>query len=173
MKLLLLTIFLISSPIWPLGQNPLVGDPYVIINKQTNRLAYIDNGEIIREYPVATGQTETLTPEGEFSITVKAIDPYYRKKDIPGGDPKNPLGTRWIGFNALDTDGRTYGIHGTNNENSIGYYMTQGCVRMHNEEVEELFEHLPVGTKIRILKSEKPLEDIAIEEGVVKKGDSN
>lgn len=169
------TIFLFLmflSPLWPLGHNPVVGDPYVIINKQSNELAYIDNGQIVKVFDVATGKNEELTPEGEFTITVKAADPYYRKKNIQGGDPKNPLGTRWIGFDAENSDGRTYGIHGTNNEDSIGTFVTQGCVRMYNEEVEILFEHLPIGTKVFITKNNKSFEEIAAQKGAMKKGDS-
>lgn len=81
MRLLFYTVLTMSlSPIWPLGQNPLPGDPYVIINKQTNELAYIDHGKIQKVYPASTGKTADLTPEGEFTIMIKAKDPYYRRK---------------------------------------------------------------------------------------------
>ncbi|APH04484.1 L,D-transpeptidase [Bacillus weihaiensis] len=169
MKSILLFLFLVASPIWPLGQNPMVGDPFIIINKQTNELAFIEENEIKKIYEVATGKTNQLTPEGEYRITVKAKNPYYRKKDIPGGDPKNPLGTRWIGFDAKDTDGRIYGIHGTNNNESIGRYVTQGCVRLHNDEVENLFDKVPVGTKVLILSTDEAFDQIGIEYGALKK----
>jgi lipoprotein-anchoring transpeptidase ErfK/SrfK len=152
---ILMIFMLVISPIWPLGENPLVGDPYIIINKTNNELAFIVDGTVEKVYKVATGKTEELTPEGEFNIIVKAIDPYYRKKDIVGGAKENPLGTRWIGFDAKETDGRIYGIHGNNNPTSIGMYLTGGCVRMYNEEVEELFTKVPLGTKVFITKSEK------------------
>jgi lipoprotein-anchoring transpeptidase ErfK/SrfK len=167
MKLLLVLLMTIS-PIWPLGQNPLIGDPYLIVNKQTNQLAFIDNGKIQAIYNVATGVTNDLTPEGEFTIVVKAVDPYYRKKDIPGGSKENPLGTRWMGFNAEDTDGRIYGVHGNNNPTSIGHYVTQGCVRMHNEKIEELFNMIPIGTKIKITKSDIPFDELARQAGAIK-----
>lgn len=67
---------------------------------------------------------------------IKAKDPYYRKKNIEGGAKNNPLGRRWIGFDARGTDGRTYGIHGTSDETSIGKFITAGCVRLHNQDVE-------------------------------------
>jgi lipoprotein-anchoring transpeptidase ErfK/SrfK len=169
MKTMLLFLTIVASPLWPLGPNPIVGDPFIIINKQTNELAYINQNEIVEIYPVATGKTEELTPEGKFTIIVKAVDPYYRKKDIPGGDSKNPLGTRWIGFDAEESDGRTYGIHGTNNELSIGHYVTQGCIRMQNEDVENLFELLPLGTKVLILNTHQTFEELAIEHGAIKK----
>lgn len=161
-----LMIFL--SPIWPLGQNPTVGDPFLIVNKQTNEMAFVLDGEIKNIYSVATGKTEELTPEGEFTIVIKAINPYYRKKDIPGGVKENPLGTRWIGFDAKETDGRIYGIHGNNSEDSIGRYITGGCVRMLNDEVESLFSLVPLGTKVYIINSNKDFDEIAIEKGAMK-----
>lgn len=169
MKTMLLFLSIITSPIWPLGPNPIVGDPFIIINKQTNELAYINQNEIQEIFSVATGKSKDLTPEGKFTVIVKAVDPYYRKKDITGGDPKNPLGTRWIGFDAEETDGRTYGIHGTNNEDSIGHYVTQGCVRMKNKNVENLFEVIPLGTRILILNSNETFEELAIKHGAMRK----
>ncbi|WP_121662704.1 L,D-transpeptidase [Metabacillus litoralis] len=169
MKALFLFLFIIHSPFWPLGDNPIPGDPFIIINKQTNELAFINDNEIKEIHHVATGKTKELTPEGKFTITVKAVDPYYRKKDIPGGDPKNPLGTRWIGFDAEDTDGRTFGIHGTNNKDSIGHYVTQGCVRMQNEEVETFYKKVPLGTKVLITNTEESFENLAIKHGAITK----
>ncbi|WP_188388618.1 L,D-transpeptidase [Priestia taiwanensis] len=163
----ILSLLLFISPIWPLGDNPRVGDPYLIINKANNKIAYIDNGKIQGIYPVATGKSPTLTPEGEFNITVKAKNPYYRKKNIPGGDPRNPLGTRWIGFDALDTDGRIYGVHGTNNPSSIGKYITEGCVRMRKKDVEYLYDQIPLGAKVLIVKSPKSFEQLAREKGAI------
>ncbi|WP_430696573.1 L,D-transpeptidase [Metabacillus mangrovi] len=163
----LLIFPLFISPVWPLGQHAVPGEPYLIINKQTNEMAFIDDGAIQSIYRVASGSTAALTPEGEFSIVVKAVDPYYRKKNIPGGDPENPLGPRWIGFDAQGTDGRTYGIHGTNRESSIGGFVTQGCVRMHNEEVIELYSKVPVGTKVWITVSSQSFETLAREKGAV------
>lgn len=117
---------------------------------------------------MATGYTSELTPEGEFTIVVKAINPYYRKKNIEGGSQDNPLGTRWMGFDAEDTDGRIYGLHGNNNPNSIGHYVTQGCVRMRKEEIEQLFKEIPIGTKINITNSNKTFEELAKEAGSIK-----
>ena len=76
------------SPIWPLGDNPRAGDPFIIVNKATNKLAYIDDGKIQKVFPVATGKTNELTPEGTFDIVMKAKDPYYIAKDIPGDHRK-------------------------------------------------------------------------------------
>ena len=150
----LIVFILLMSPLWPIGENPIVGYPFLIVNKKTNKLAYINEGQIQKIYKVATGKEDDLTPVGKFTITVKAVRPYYRKKNIPGGAKENPLGSRWIGFDAENTNGRIYGVHGNNNPDSIGCYITQGCVRMYNEEVEELFAQIPIGTQIAIVSSD-------------------
>ncbi|XJZ29104.1 L,D-transpeptidase [Bacillota bacterium Lsc_1132] len=155
------------SPLWPLGQNPLPGDPFVIVNKQTNQLALIDDNRVQTVVSVGSGKTRELTPEGLFTITVKAKDPYYRKKNIPGGDPANPLGVRWIGFDANGTDGRTYGIHGTNEPASIGKYVSQGCVRAQNEVIKSLYPLIPLGTKILVISTNKSFERLAKENGAI------
>jgi lipoprotein-anchoring transpeptidase ErfK/SrfK len=162
---ILFTFFI--SPLWPLGPNPLPGDPFVIVNKSTNELAFIDDNRVQTIVSIGSGKTQELTPEGLFTITVKAEDPYYRRKDIPGGDPNNPLGSRWIGFDAKDTDGRTYGIHGTNQPASIGKYVSQGCIRTHNEVITSLFPLIPLGTKILVTSSEKSFERLAKDSGAI------
>jgi lipoprotein-anchoring transpeptidase ErfK/SrfK len=157
------------SPLWPLGPNPLPGDPFVIVNKKTNELALVDDNRVQTVVSVGTGVTEELTPEGLFTITVKAEEPYYRRKDIPGGDPKNPLGSRWIGFDAEETDGRIYGIHGTNQPASIGRYVSQGCIRTQNEVISSLYPLIPLGTKILVTSTNKTFEQLGIENGAIDK----
>lgn len=142
--------------------------PLVIVNKAINKLALVRHGRIEAVYPVATGVNAELTPEGLFTVTVKAENPYYRKKGIPGGAPNNPLGTRWIGFNARGTDGRIYGVHGTNNPATIGGYVSQGCVRMHNRDVEHLYERVSIGARVLILRSHEPFSAIAKRYGAVR-----
>ncbi|KHF41798.1 L,D-transpeptidase [Halalkalibacter okhensis] len=168
LSLLAMLFFLLASPIWPIGENPIVGDPFLIVNVKKNELAYIHDGKVEEVYKVATGKTGDETPLGTFTIIVKAKDPYYRKKDIPGGDKTNPLGSRWIGFDANDTDGRTFGIHGTNRPDSIGYSITAGCIRLPNQIVEEIFDGIPLGTKIYITDQDEPYIEIAKEFGAIK-----
>src|ERR1700730_18707704 len=91
----ILIAFFFISPLWPLGQNPFPGDPFVIVNKRTNELAFIDENRIQTIVSVGTGKSKELTPEGFFTITVKAENPYFRKKNIDGRNPDNPLGARW------------------------------------------------------------------------------
>lgn len=155
------------SPLWPLGPNPIPGDPFIIVNKQTNQVAFIDENRVQTIIEAATGYTSELTPEGLFTVTVKAVNPYYRKKNIIGGDPNNPLGTRWIGFDANDTDGRIYGIHGTNQPESIGKYVSNGCIRLQNQAIEALYDFIPLGTKILILTTPKNFEQLAKEYGAI------
>jgi len=162
---ILMTFFL--SPLWPLGQNPMPGDPFVIVNKTKNELAFIKENKVQTVVSVGTGKTQELTPEGLFTITVKAKEPFFRRGNIPGGDPKNPLGARWIGFDAKDTDGRTYGIHGTNQPASIGKYVSQGCIRSQNEVISSLFPLIPLGTKILVISSKKSFEKLAQENGAI------
>lgn len=102
----------------------------------------------VKKYRVSTGEKGN-TPVGEFKIANKVINPtwYYEKEIIPPGDPKNGLGTRWLGF-----DLKGYGIHGTIEPEKIGKPASLGCVRMRNEDVEELFDLIPIGTPITIRK---------------------
>lgn len=165
--LLSFMLFISLSPLWPLGDNPRVGDPLIIVNKQTNRLAYIHDGKVQNIFPVGTGKTNDLTPEGTFDVVAKVENPYYIAKNIPGGLPENPLGSRWIGFNAKDTDGSKYGIHGTNQPSSIGKYVSQGCIRMNKKDIEYLYDHTPIGTKVWIVKSKKSFEKLAKEKGAI------
>lgn len=106
----------------------------IIVNIGAKRLTVYQNGSIFREYIVATGKPETPTPVGVFEVVNKEID--------PGG----PYGTRWLGLSA-----KGYGIHGTNNPQSIGTAASNGCVRMYNEDIEALFDITTVGTIVRIL----------------------
>ncbi len=128
-----------------------IGD-LIIINKSSNTLYFINNGIIKKSYPVATGKTMKLTPNGKFKIVVKAKNPYWLgagvSEPIKGGDPANPLGTRWIGISY--GGGNIYGVHGNSSPSSIGTYASLGCVRMFNYHVEELYERVKANTPIWI-----------------------
>jgi lipoprotein-anchoring transpeptidase ErfK/SrfK len=124
------------------------------INLDTNILEVYLNNHVMYSFKVATGKVNKDTPIGTFKIVTKVVNPWYLPKNIAGGDPKNPLGTRWIGLNVPDSNGYKYGIHGTNNPSSIGRYVSQGCIRMHNQDVEWLFQHIPKGTLV-IIKDER------------------
>lgn len=128
---------------------------FIVIDKSRNRLFYYQKGELVKSFSVATGKKPSYTPEGLFVIREKIKNrPYYKGK-IKGGDPKNPLGDRWLGLKVTLKDGTTsyaYGIHGTNNEKSIGKYVSEGCIRMHNKSVRWLFDQVEVDTPVLIQK---------------------
>lgn len=112
----------------------------VIINKSSNTLHHMRNGEAMRSYSVATGRGPSMTPNGKHTIVNKRYNPVYYLKSgsaIPGGASNNPLGRRWVGLNY--GGGSLYGVHGTSNPSSIGRYASSGCVRMNNNEMENIF----------------------------------
>ena len=138
----------------------------IIINSKKNTLRYYINGSLTRSYSCATGKSSSATPTGKFSVYNKIVNRPYYKDNIPGGDPRNPLGKRWMGLDCNGTQGTTYGIHGTNNERSIGKNASHGCIRMHNAEVESLYEIVPVGTTVIIQNSSKSDKQIAADYGI-------
>lgn len=137
----------------------------IVINKKTNKLAFFEGGELIRTFSVATGRTNKLTPEGTFEIVNKIKDRPYYKEHIPGGDPSNPLGDRWMGLDVNGTAGTTYAIHGNNNSKSIGKYVSSGCIRMNNDEIHWLFPQIKLGTKAVITNSKLSMIEIAENHG--------
>lgn len=137
----------------------------IVINKSTNELAFFENGELIRTFPVGTGRTTDLTPEGRFPIVNKIKNRPYYTDGIPGGDPRNPLGDRWLGLDARGTYGTTYAIHGNNNSASIGNYVSAGCVRMHNSDIHWLFDQVKLHTDVVIVRSSKTFEQLATASG--------
>ena len=109
---------------------------YIVVNVRYHTLTLYRNGISFKTYPIAVGKPTTPTPRGTFHIKNKAIN--------PGG----PFGARWMGLSAT---GGSYGIHGTNNPSSIGKDISNGCIRMYNEDVIELFNLVPIGTIVKIL----------------------
>ena len=122
-----------------------------LVHKRAHTLQVLLGEVPIREFSVGLGMNGR-TPEGEFVIEELMPRPDYWPpggKRIPFGQKGNPLGTRWMGFQ--DTpDAQGFGIHGTDEPDSIGKDQSQGCVRMRNEEVEQLFTWATVGMKVEI-----------------------
>jgi len=119
----------------------------ILVDKSGNTLILKSEEEIIKTYTVATG-TNNITPVGTFKIIEKIVSPPWYKggKIIPAGTPENILGSRWMG---LDKEG--YGIHGTTDPKTLGSQVTAGCVRMANQDVEELYIIVPKGTEVTIV----------------------
>lgn len=117
------------------------------VDKSKNILELQMDKKALKHYRVATGRSNT-TPVGDFKIINRIQDPAWYKKVgvvIPPGTAENHLGTRWLGF-----DQPGYGIHGTVEPQSIGKQASSGCVRMLNQDVEELYDIVPLGTEIVI-----------------------
>ena len=133
----------------------------IIINTKTNKLAYYKSGKLVKEFKVGTGKSSTPTPLGKSKIVNKIKNRPYYKYGIPGGDPRNPLGDRWLGLQLRGTYGTTYGIHGNNNSSSIGKNVSAGCIRMYNDDVRWLYDQVPIGTTVILESSTKSYVDIA------------
>ena len=128
----------------------------LIVNRDTFKLTLYKNLKVAKTYGIAVGKVGLETPAGLYSIQNKAIDPAWtmpnsdwvpkqdRGKVIPGGTPENPLKARWLGV----YDG--VGVHGTDDEASIGTRASHGCIRMRIPEVKELYDQVPVGAPIYI-----------------------
>ena len=108
---------------------------YRIIIYPARRILELYQGtQRIRYYPIAVGKKSTPTPPGHYTIATKTM--------YPGG----VFGSRWLGLSIPH-----YGIHGTNNPSSIGQAVSKGCIRMHNHDVENLFQLVGIGTPVTIM----------------------
>jgi len=112
---------------------------HIIISRSAHTLSLYINGELVKQYKVAVGKPSTPTPLGRFSVVNKIKHP-----------PKPCFGVRWLGF--YPTGWPSYGIHGTDVPSSIGHSVSHGCVRLHNEDVLELYKLVETGTPITIIK---------------------
>jgi len=127
----------------------------ILVDKYTNTLTLLANGKFFKKYSVRTGAYENQTPIGEFKIHNKKKNPRWvnpRTHELYApGDPGNELGTRWMSFQS-----DMLGIHGTIKPESVGYYSSFGCVGMYREDVEELFDLIPLETPIKIVGQMNP-----------------
>jgi lipoprotein-anchoring transpeptidase ErfK/SrfK len=130
--------------------------PVIVIHRGSNQLDLYRGVKMNRIFPVATGQSVYPTPLGNFQIVVMWRNPWWYppnsawakgEQPIPPG-PNNPLGTRWMGISSPGV-----GIHGTNNDASIGYSVSHGCIRMHVHDAEWLFNHVDIGTPVFIVSA--------------------
>lgn len=125
------------------------------VDKFENTLTVTANGKFFKRYRCRTGRADHMTPTGEYKIINKKKDPEWRKPGtgefVASGAPDNELGTRWMAF-----DGSSLGIHGTIDPSTVGFYASQGCVGMLKEDVEELFDYIPLGTPLSIRGTQNP-----------------
>jgi lipoprotein-anchoring transpeptidase ErfK/SrfK len=120
----------------------------ILVDKSQNILLLKDDEEIMKTYIVSTGKNN-CTPVGTFKIINKLTNPTWFKAGavVPPESSENVLGTRWLGFDLAG-----YGIHGTTEPKDLGKQVTQGCVRLSNSDVEELYSIIPVGTEVAIVE---------------------
>lgn len=95
------------------------------------------SGRTYGPYPVGLGKYDTPTPAGRWRVVDKLMFPAWEV-----------LGTRWMG---LDVPWGNYGIHGTNADWAIGTYVSNGCIRMHNWDIETIFPLVVIGTQVDII----------------------
>ncbi len=128
----------------------------VVVDKYSNTLTLLSNGKFFKKYKIRTGAYENQTPPGDYKIENKKKDPRWvnprTHKMYPAGDPENELGSRWMSFQS-----DMLGIHGTIKPETVGYYSSFGCVGMYSEDVEALFDLVPVGTPVKIVGQMNPL----------------
>ena len=116
------------------------------VDKSDNVLQLFSDGSLLKTYRVATG-TDNSTPIGQFTIDTKLENPTWYKAGavVPPDSAENILGTRWLGFSL-----KGYGIHGTTMPETIGQQSSSGCIRMLNQDVEEIYSIVPIGTIVTV-----------------------
>jgi len=128
----------------------------IVVSIPDRKLAVVERGRAKKIYRVGVGAKDTPSPAGKFHIVNKAAKPnYYRKGEVVAAGESNPVGSRWLGL-----DLPHYGIHGTNEPQSIGQEASHGCIRLAKPDVEELYDMARVGDEVEI--AEKPLAEMAI-----------
>jgi vancomycin resistance protein YoaR len=134
-----------------------VGD--VLLVRQSQRVVELHRGgTMVRSWPVAVGTGGSPTPTGTFTVGAKRFEPTWNNpaldrwgKDMPariGPGPDNPLGLRALNWNRPGGGDTLIRFHGTPNEASIGSASSNGCVRMFNADVIELYDLVPSGATI-------------------------
>ncbi|MGI6129668.1 MAG: L,D-transpeptidase family protein [bacterium] len=109
----------------------------IVIDVPARQLHLYDGSTNSRTFPIAVGKPATPTPPGTYTIIEK--NPY------PGG----VFGSRWMGLSR-----RYYGIHGTDAPWLIGQAVSNGCIRMYNEDAQYIYDLVEIGTEVRILNNE-------------------
>lgn len=124
------------------------GPFHVVIHKASHDLYVYQQDVLVRYFKVGLGENGS-TPTGEWVVQNKLINPtYYDPRGsgiVAADDPNNPLGERWIGLEGVKGEAvgqQRYGIHGTNEPDTIGQNKSLGCVRMYNQDVEWLYDLL-------------------------------
>ncbi len=157
-----LPLEVVPEPVIPTLVGPSLGPPtdylpespkpratHVVLRLGARRV-YVYGGEaVLASYPVAIGAPNTPTPVGEYQIFQMIVDPVWKSPwtgEVHPPGPNSALGLRWIGFLTLDNG--IIGFHGTPTVSSIGQAASNGCVRLRNEDVVALFDHVQMGMTV-------------------------
>jgi len=119
----------------------------IVVSLEDRKLALVEDGQTKKVYTVAVGKPSTPSPTGTFIIERRVANPTYHhngKTVLPG--PTNPVGTRWMGLSK-----HGYGIHGTNEPNSIGKAASHGCIRMSRTDLEEFYALVAEGDTVELI----------------------
>jgi hypothetical protein len=117
-----------------------------VVDLQDFCLTVHAHGWYVHCYPIGIG-ADNGTPIGEFKIEEKLENPTWYNPDggvVDADDPENPLGEFWLGL------GNHIGIHGTIHPDSIGQAVSRGCIHLDDQNIEEVFALLTVGSKVLI-----------------------
>ncbi len=133
-------------------------DTTLVVHQSERTVELHRGGQVVRTWPVAVGTGGAPTPTGTFTIGAKRFEPTWVNpapdrwgEDMPdriGPGPDNPLGLRALNWNRVGGGDTLIRFHGTPNEDSIGEAASNGCVRMFNEDVIELYDLVPSGAMI-------------------------
>ena len=136
----------------PLAARPLKqSDTQIVVQLDARKVDVYYKGDVVKEYLIAIGQADWETPEGVFSVTQKQEYPTWQHPitgELVKAGKDNPLGSRWIGF--LSSKDGEIGFHGTNEEDLIGEAISHGCIRMLNEDIEDLYAYVDIGTTVTV-----------------------
>ena len=127
----------------------------VTVSRDGKQARLFRRGKLVKTYSVAVGTPEYPTPTGRYVVQTMQKNPAWNVpqsewagdlagQTIPGGDPRNPLVARWIGFNG------SVGFHGTASSGSLGTAASHGCIRMSPADVIDLFERVQTGTPVYV-----------------------
>ena len=128
----------------------------IIVSFGDRRLYYVNAPGQAISYPIAVPREQSRW-EGITSVTQKRVNPSWTPTPtmiaenprlprwVPGGHPMNPLGVR-----ALYLGSSTYRIHGTDAPWTIGSAVSKGCIRMYNEDVQDLYVRASVGARVTV-----------------------
>jgi len=134
----------------------------VLISIPDRKLAVLEDGVVLVQFPVAVGAATSPSPTGEFQIVNRVSNPtYYHAGSVIPMGKDNPVGTRWLGLSQ-----KGYGIHGTNAPHSVGRAASHGCIRLRNRDMERLFTMVRVGDVVKI-RGERNQEIADVFDGTV------